>query len=129
MPIQESKNNEFPHDERIEMTIQKVVLIVSSVASIALVGCDGGNDTQTTTQRQEPIREEEVAVNPSVSTPVAKKYQDALARFLTIRKSRENLSYSVASKVGEEMVAFQSLSTNDQERKLKELEKQLEEYE
>ena len=110
--------------------MRRIILAVLSVASVLVAGCDKKSDANKGVQEQAPAPKSETASEKAVApTSVAERYKDALTRFLKIRKSRENLSYSVASKVGEEMVAFQSLSTSDQERKLKALEKQLEDYE
>ena len=113
------------------MTMLRAIQVATVVASIGVAGCGGSSDdVQTEMQSQEqPPKTEAVRPNATTDTPVAEMYQAALTKLLKIRKSRENLSYSVAAKVGEEMAAFRSLSLSNQVRKLKELEKQLEDYE
>lgn len=102
------------------------------IGSTIIAGCGGddNNNSQQSMPEQNPTPKMEFAYNTTKDViPVAKKYQECLRRYLTIRKNRENLSYSVAAKVGEEMVTFRSLAKDVQEKRLKDLEQQLEDYE
>ena len=108
--------------------MNRAMIVLASIAIAVVSGC-GGDDSELQNKKQAKHEHKRRSlVIDDRQSEIVKEYRESLAKLLKIRKSRENLSYSVSSKVEEEMAEFMSLTASQQEKRLSDIKKQIEKY-
>jgi hypothetical protein len=118
--------------------MNKIRKFCACAVMLICAGCGNGDDESSDYENSEYSNsepsiddyykwQEKHKMEPTMSE-ICEEYKKHLTRFLTIRKKREGLSYSVNGKVAEEMARFRGLSQSDKKEKLNSLKRQLEDF-